>query len=368
MKIKKAEILKLQIPLSNPFRVSFGTITKREIIFLKLYDQSGLIGYGESANLSLPIYEPEFNDSMILLLKNYLIPNILNKNISSINSLEKTYNSIRGNNFAKTALESGFWHLQSLKTNKSLRQLWGGKKTKIPVAISIGLGTNLKNSINRVIKYIETYQPKRAKLKIKPGIDVKLVSAIRKKYPNLPIFVDANSAYTLKDINIFKKLDKLNLLMIEQPLRFDDLIDHSILQKKIKTPICLDESINSYHSAKQAIQLKACKIINIKPQRVGGYWQAKKISQLATKYKIPVWCGGMIESGWGQLLNCNIATLKNFKYENDICLSKWYLADDILEKPIPEKNGVININEANKLFKINQKKLKKYTIEKIIVK
>lgn len=364
MNIQKAEIYKLYIPLQQPFRVSFGEFTKREIVFVKLFDKSGLTGIGESANFDVPVYEPDFNDATILLLKNFLLPRIINKDINDINGIESIFQTIRGNNFARVAIESAYWHLESQKQNQPLRKLWGGKKEKIKAAISIGLGTTLEDSIERVKRYIDQFKPKRAKIKIKPGIDVKLIEAIRNCYPDLPIFVDANSGYTLKDKALFEELDKYNLLMIEQPLGFNDLVDHATLQKQIKTPICLDESINGYHAAEQALTLGSCKIINIKPQRVGGYWQAKLISELAAKFNIPVWCGGMIESGWGQLFNCSIATLPNFTYENDICLTKWYLADDILETPILETDGIIDVGLTDSQFKIDEKKFTKYTVAK----
>jgi O-succinylbenzoate synthase len=361
MKIKNAEIFKIRLPLISPFRTGFGEIKERILVWLKLNDETGLTGYGESANLEEPIYETEYNDATILLLKKILVPRLIGKNIESIDQLIKTFTDIKGNNFAKAALDAAFWHIEMQKKNKPLWQLWGGVKLKIPVAISIGLDVDLQSSIKKVFSYIEKYSPKRAKIKIKPGIDIKLIAAIRKKYPKLPIMVDANASYTLKDVEIFKKLDQFNLIMIEQPLSFDDLVDHSLLQKEIKTPICLDESIKSLHDAEQAVRIGACKIINIKPQRVGGYWQAKKIARFCQKHNIPVWCGGMIESGWGQLFNSSIATLPNFKYENDICLTKWYLKDDILESPIAETNGHINV--ANLSFNINFKKLNKFKKE-----
>lgn len=334
----------------------------------KLYDKNGTVGIGESANLALPIYEPEYNRGMITLLQIYLLPLVLNKEISSVEALEDLYGTIRGNNFAKAAVESAFWHIESQIQGKPLRELWGGTKTTIPVAISIGLGTTLKNSIEKVKRSIETNKPKRAKIKITPGIDIGLIEAIRNAYPKLPLMVDANAGYTPKDVQIFKKLDEYGLIMIEQPLRFDDLVEHAKLQETLKTPICLDESINGFHAAEQAIELGACKIINIKPQRVGGYHQAKLISEFAQKHTIPVWCGGMIESGWGQLFNCHIATLPNFTYENDICLTKWYFADDILEKPIEEKDGFVDVSSTDQLFNINDKKLKKYTVRKMTVR
>ncbi|HUC94540.1 MAG TPA: o-succinylbenzoate synthase [Candidatus Saccharimonadales bacterium] len=359
--INKAEIYKIKLPLQKPFRTGFGELKDREIVFVKLYDKiSGLWGLGETANLELPIYEPEFNDGSILLLKNYLLPNLIGKVLGSIEDLELFYSNIRGNNFAKVGIEAAYWHLVSQIKNKPLRKLWGGIKNLIPVGISIGMGTDLKDSISRVVNYIDTFKPERAKIKIKPGIDVKLIEAIRNQYSNLPLTVDANASFSPIDEKIFLKLDNYNLTMIEQPYAFNDLVNHSILQKKIKTPICLDESINSLAVAEQAIALESCKIINIKPQRIGGYWTAKKLSELAERNNIKVWCGGMIESGWGQLFNSHIASLPNFVYENDICLTKWYLADDILEKEIPEKDGYIDLEKTDNLFVINKTKFKKY--------
>lgn len=365
MYITRADIYKIVLPLQQPFRTGFGDIIDREIVFVKLFDKSGLVGVGESACLTLPIYEPDFNDGIITLLKDFLIPQLFHKEIASIEDLEKIFVSIRGNNFAKTAIEAAFWHIVAQQQQKSLESLWGGTKKTIPAAISIGLGVSLEDSIRRVLEYIDIHKPQRAKIKIKPGIDIELIQAIRENYPHLPLQVDANASYTLEGVNVFQELDKYNLLMIEQPLQFNDILDHAILQGKINTPICLDESISSFHLAEQAIALKACQIINIKPQRVGGYWEAKKISELAASHNIPVWCGGMIESGWGQLFNCSLASLPNFSLDNDICLTKWYLADDILEEEIVEENGIIELSENAKKFVINESKFKKYTKQKI---
>lgn len=368
MKIKKAKIYKIELPVIAPFRTGFGTVSSRVLLFLKLYDNSGLIGIGEASNMELPLYEPEFNDATISLLKNYLVPIILHKNITTIDQLQDIFNTVKGFNFAKAIIESCFWHLESQRQNKPLRKLWGGEKTCIPASISIGLGVNLEDSIKKVKISIEKFHPKRAKIKIKPGIDIKLIKEIRKSYPTLPLLVDANASYSFKDEQLLVKLDEFNLIMIEQPFSGYDLVNHAQLQKKIKTPICLDESINCYHDAEQAISLKACQIINIKPQRVGGYWNAKLISELCSDNQIPVWCGGMLESGWGQLFNCHISTLANFKHENDICLTKWYLADDILAQPIEEMNGEIDIASTDNLFNINKDKFAKYTKEKLIIK
>lgn len=369
MLIEKAEIYKIKLPLKKPFRTGFGEIKDRELVFVKLWDKiSGLTGLGEAANLELPIYEPEFNDGSILLLKNYLLPNLIGKSFCSIEDLELFYSNIRGNNFAKVGIEAAYWHLASQISKKTLRNLWGGTKKDIPVGISIGLGVNLKDSILRATNYIKEFKPERAKIKIKPGIDVRLVEAVKNKFPTLPLTVDANASFNPRNEKIFLALDRYGLVMIEQPYAYNDLVDHSKLQRKLKTPICLDESINSLAVAEQAIKLSSCKIINIKPQRIGGYWRAKRLSQLSEKNHIGVWCGGMIESGWGQLFNSHIASLPNFSYENDICLTKWYLADDILEKEIPEDGGYIDLKKTDSLFTINQAKFHKYQTLKISIK
>jgi O-succinylbenzoate synthase len=367
MNVQKAEIYVIRLPLLSPFRTGFGTISERELVFVSLYDKSGIVGIGESANLATPVYEPEYNNTMIVTLQKHLIPLLLNTPIHLIEDLERTYAHIRGNNFAKAAIEAAYWHIVSQQTHKPLRKLWGGVKKSIPVAISIGLGTTIDDSIKKVRTGIETHHPTRAKIKIKPGIDVKLIHTIRKLYPDLPLMVDANASYTVKDVAILKKLDAYGLLMIEQPLAYNDLVDHAWLQKQIRTPICLDESIREYHDAEQAIKLKSCRIINIKPQRVGGYWRAKQISKLCDKHHIPVWCGGMIESGWGQLYNCHIATLANYTYDNDICLTKWYLADDILAHPIQDNAGYIDVSTTDGLFSLDSEKFHAYTKIKIHV-
>jgi len=363
MNIAKAEIFKISLPLISVFRTGFGELKKRELLWLKIIDKTGIVAYGESANLDLPIYEPEFNDATALLLKNVFLPRLIDKQIPGIEDLEQLFSDIKGNNFAKAAVDAAFWHYKMQTTDKPLYQLWGGTKLLIPVAVSIGLGRTTDESVRKVLEHIKRFRPKRVKIKIKPGIDIQLIAKIRKHYPTLPIMVDANASYTLRNIKYLKKLDDFGLLMIEQPLRFDDLADHAYLQKELKTKICLDESIRSFHDAEQAIRLGSCQIVNIKPQRVGGYWQAKKIAALCRKHSIPVWCGGMIESGWGQIFNASIATLPNFTYENDICLTKWYLKDDILKNPIEENNGLVDVGKLS--FELNEKKLKKYTTQKL---
>ncbi len=367
MKIIKAEILTLSIPMIEPFMTGFGVFDQRDIILLKLYDQDGRIGIGESANFNVPIYMPDFNSGTISLLREHLVPLILKNKINEYLDIENILNTVVGNNIAKSLIDMAYWHLKSQIENKTLSELWGGKQEKIKAAISIGMEKDLNLNIQKIIKIVSDHNPLRIKIKIKPGLDVNLISAVRKEFPDLKIQVDANASFKANDMDILEKLDQYNLTMIEQPFEALDLLSHAKLQSRIKTPVCLDESAENFLMTKQAIELKACKIVNIKPARVGGFYQAKKISDLCEQNNIPVWCGGMIESGWGQYFNCHIATLNNFKFVNDICLTKWYLKDDIINKPINESNGVINISDLADI-QIDDEKVNYYLQTKIVIK
>lgn len=360
MTIAHASVFIVTLPLISPFRTGFGELTERELVFVKLTDSDGVVGYGESANLAVPIYEPEWNGSMVLLLTRHILPALIGADIPSVDALTSRLSVIRGNNFAKAAVEAAYWHLVSQRNTKPLRELWGGTKQVIPAAISIGLGTTEEESVAKAKDAIDRYSPVRAKLKIRPGIDVGYIERIRNTYPNLPIMVDANASYTPNNVGVMRALDRLGLVMIEQPYAYNDLADHASLARSIQTPVCLDESITSYHTAEEAIALGACSIFNIKPQRVGGYGEAARISRLAGAHGASAWCGGMIESGWGQIFNCNIATLPDFTFENDICLTKWYLADDIIAGAIPERHGVIDVAETDRLLSFDQEKLTRY--------
>ena len=369
MYIKKAEIFTISIPLIDSFRTSFMELNKRTVLVLKLYDKSGLIGIGESPGLDIPIYTSDFHYGTILLLRDYLIPSLLNKEINTIDDLLRSYSHIIGNNYAKIALEASFWHLKSQQNNIPLYKLWGGNKEKIAATISIGFNGDIKGTVEKVKKYVDRFKLNKLKVKIKPGIDIEFVEKLRELFPDFSIRIDANGAYTLKDLDMFKQLDTLGLTMIEQPLMNGDLVDHSILQKKLKTPICLDESIHTIHDAEQAAKIKACRIVNIKPARVGGFWESKKIAEYCASQGISVWCGGLLETGWGQLFNCSIATLPNFRHDNDICLTKWYLKDDIIQDEIKEKNGHINIEDVHRIYQkqLDENKFEKYIVDKVII-
>lgn len=368
MKIKKITLFKVEIPMVTSFTTSFGTITNKPTVIVKAETSDGVTGYGESAALPFPFYKPETTDICFLVLKKYVAPLVLNKKFNTIEELMNLLKPIKKNNFAKTGLETAVWMILSIIKNKPLNKILGGKQNKIAVGESIGIKKTIEETLEEVaLRKQQGFR--RTKIKIQPGWDIKLVKAIRKKFGDIPLMVDANSAYTLKDIKIFKELDNYDLMMIEQPLADDDIVDHSILQQQIKTPICLDESILSAEDARRAIYLKACKIINIKPGRVGGLWESRKIHDLCQKHKIGVWCGGMLETGIGRAFNIAISSLPNYIYPADMSPVNFFYKDDLVKDSfLVDKNGFIEVPKKPGLgFEIDEKKIKKYTVKKVVL-
>ncbi len=351
------------------FTTSFGTVKNKPTIIVSIETTDGIVGYGESAALPFPSYKPETTDICMLVLKNYIAPLILDKEFEDAQDLMNLLKPIKGNNFAKTGIETAVWMALSLQKNKSLKTLLGGTQDKIAVGESIGI----KNTIDETIEEVDLRLKqgfRRIKLKIKPQWDIELTKIIRKTFGNIGLMVDANSAYALDDIKILKELDKLNLTMMEQPLADDDIIDHSILQKVIKTPICLDESIHSAEDARRAIYIKACKIINIKPGRVGGLLESKKIHDLCKKEGVGVWCGGMLETGIGRAFNIAIASLPNYIYPSDMSPVNFFYKDDLVDDSfVVNKEGYVKVpNKPGLGFEVNEKKIERYTVEKTNLK
>ncbi len=364
MKIDKVEIRHIKMKLVSPFKSANGIENYEEHIIIKV-ESENLIGWGECVAQSNPSYTYETVETAWHILSEFIIPKILNKDFYSLNEILSTWQWIRGHNMAKAGIEAALWDLFAKIENVSLSKLFGGNKNKIEVGVSIGL----QNSNDELLKKISGYLDegyKRIKIKIKPGKDVELVSAIRKEFPKILLQVDANSSYQLSDINILKKLDEFNLLMIEQPLAHDDIYQHSKLQKQIQTPICLDESITSINDTIAAIELGSCKIINIKPGRVGGFTEAKKIHDYCSEKNIPVWHGGMLESGIGRAGNIALASLPNFNLPADISASKRYFEEDIIELPFEiSKDGTIKVpNKPGIGVNVNSDILEKVTVKR----
>jgi len=360
--IKRVEVRLLELPLITKFVTGFGSIDHKETVLLKITNADGIIGWGEAAALSLPNYSPETIQTTLIGLKEYLLPFVINKKFEKPQEVYESLSTVKGFSFAKAAIDCAVWMIYSTMTNESLSINLGGIRKKIGVGESIGIKKSVEETLDEIsLRVNQGYQ--RIKIKIKPGWDIALIEKIRNKFPDIVLMVDGNSSYTLKDVKTFEYLDKFKLLMIEQPLGDTDIIDHSVLQNKIKTPICLDESILSVEDARKAIDIGACKIINIKPGRVGGITEGKKIHDYCYKKNIGVWCGGMLESGIGRAFNIALSSLAGFKYPADMSPSSFYYKEDLID-PTYEVggDGFIKVPDVPKLgYNIKMHRINKYT-------
>lgn len=362
MKITEITIRHLKMHLKNPFTTSFGTFIDREFLLLEAKDESGAVGWGESVAFDSPWYNEETLKTNWILLEDFLIPRILNKEINHPDEVSELFANVRKNYMAKSTIEGAIWDIYAQQTNQSLAAALGGKKDKIEVGISIGIQDSIEKLVEVVGNYVNKGY-KRIKVKIKPGWDVEVMRTLREKFPDVPMMADANSAYRLEDAELLKQLDEFNLTMIEQPLASDDIIDHAILQQQINTPICLDESINSLEDARKAVELGSCGIINIKIGRVGGLTESKKIHDYCESKGIPVWCGGMLESGIGRAHNIALTTLTNFVLPGDTAGSSHYWEQDIIEPEVVVEDGYITVPQSAGIgYEPNIKKINKYTI------
>ena len=331
MIIDRVDIIRVKNPFRFPFETSFTRFVERDALLVKVYSED-LIGYGECKAFFAPLYCPEDNGTCLHIIRNYLIPEILHREISGPEEFIEKTSYIKGNNLAVASVENALWEIKRQMENKSLKTLIGGVYDHVKVGVSLGIEPTIKELLKKIEKYLgEGYH--RTKIKIKPGWDYEVVKEVRKHYPDITLTIDANSAYSLKDIDLFKSLDEFNLKYIEQPLGENDIMDHSKLQKEIETPICLDESIESIEDVRQAIELGSCKVINIKSSRCRGISESIKIHDLCMENDIPVWCGGMTELGIGRVQNISLASLPNFTLAHDIAASDRYFEKDIT---IPE--------------------------------
>ena len=328
IKIDSVEVRLIRLPLIEPFETSFGKIDSR-LIFLVCLEAEGLRGWGEVVAEEEPLYSYETVQTALHVIRDFLGPALLTDSIESVYALAKRLSPYRGHNMAKAGLELAFMDLLAQIEGQSLSELIGGELKRVDVGVSLGIQPVISRLLERVEKYLKLgYQ--RIKLKIKPGWDLDVVDEVRRKYPQIQLSVDANAAYTFADVEHLKMLDDFNLLMIEQPLQYDDLMDHARLQELMKTRLCLDESIVNHRDARLALELDSCRIINIKIGRVGGYSEALGIHDLCVERNIPVWCGGMLESGIGRAHNIALASLKGFTLPGDISASSRYFERDVI--------------------------------------
>ena len=318
--------------LLAPFETSSERTEERRIILAEVL-ADGVIGWGECVAGERPFYSPETTDTAWLVMRDFLWPMIKHKDIATASEAWGLMEAVRGHNMAKAALEAALWDAEAKQKGVSLSKLVGGTREEIACGVSIGIKESLDELAEAVRKELAAgYQ--RVKIKIKPGKELPQVKRLREEFPSIKLMVDANSAYRMEDWELLKQLEGFYLMMIEQPLGWDDLYAHVELQKKLQTAICLDECIHTEEQARAAILLGACKIINIKLGRVGGYTVAKRIHDLCEKGGLPVWCGGMLESGIGRAHNIALSSLRNFTLPGDVTASKRYWAEDIIEPEV----------------------------------
>ncbi|MCJ8009503.1 o-succinylbenzoate synthase [Lederbergia wuyishanensis] len=359
--INRVNLSVIEMPLKLPFFTHLGTVKKRQSIIIEVMDRDGVSGLGEAVAFSSPWYTEETTQTVLHMMKDFLIPKLFTEKINHPAGISSIFDSIRRNEMAKSGIETAIWDLYAKKQGIPLSILLGGSRSEIRTGAVVA--TQNEEEALKQIEYFQEQGYQRIKVKISPANDIDFLRAIRKEYPHIPLMADANSAYTLNDVGRLKVLDEFQLLMIEQPLSVTDMVDHATLQRQIATPICLDESITSYHDAYSAIQLESCKIINIKMGRVGGLENARRIHDLCVKHQIQIWCGGMIEFGVSRAHNIALATLEGFTIPGDIVSSNHYWEEDIIEPFVEVKNGVISVPaEVGIGFSINRKRLKEVTI------
>jgi O-succinylbenzoate synthase len=356
------------MPLVHFFETSFSRTYERTIVLVEVVSD-GLSGWGEVTAGENPFYNEEWTDAAWLIVRDYAAPRVLKHTFESADQVADRTAHIRGHHMATGGLEVAVWDLEARRAGVTLaKQIGGGAHKEIACGVSIGI----QDTVAQLIQKIETeinagYQ--RIKMKIKPGWDVDVIREVRKAFPSILLTADANSAYTLADVDRLKCLDEFNLMMIEQPLAHDEIIDHVTLQAQLKTPICLDECIRSAHHAEQAIRMQACRIINIKLGRVGGFREAKRVHDVAQRHGIPVWCGGMLEAGIGRAHNIALSTLPNFVLPGDVSASKRYWSRDIINPAVEvSPRGTITPPTAAGFgYEIDRDYLKSITVQEEVV-
>lgn len=366
MLISQIERYRVRLPLRVPFETSYGCLTEKAFDILMVTDELGNQGIGELVPFEQPDYLEETIETARIISEKYLIPLVINKEISHPIEVSNLFYEVKGNQMAKSSLETSIWDLYAKRNNQSLKNYFNETRTQLLVGVSMGIQTNLDKLLRQITSYVEQgYQ--RVKLKIRPGYDIEPIQVIRQKFPDLPLMVDANSAYTIQELQHLKKLDMYDLVMIEQPFAANDFLDHAQLQNELKTKVCLDENIRTLKDCELAFSLGSCQSINLKIPRVGGITEAMKIAKFCQEKGLLVWLGGMFESGVGRALNLQFASQKYFTFPGDISASDRYYYEDILEQPIEMQQGKIYVpDELGIGVILSEKRLLKYGIHETI--
>src|SRR5258706_1198956 len=361
--ISSIELREIRLPLIHFFETSFGRTTERRIMLARATDADGAEGWGDCTAGEGPFYCDEWTETAWPTLKEFLAPMVAGQQVGDAAEVGGLMKKVRGHRMAKAAIETACWDLESKRAGVPLWKHLGGTREEIPCGVSIGIQDSPEVLLEKIgTELAAGYQ--RIKIKIKPGWDLSVVRKVRERYPEILLMGDANSAYTLNDVELFQALDDFNLMMIEQPLAHDDIFDHAQLQKQIKTPICLDESIHSAEDAQHAIDIGACRVINVKLGRVGGHVEAKRVEAMCRERGIPVWCGGMLESGIGRAHNIAMATLPGFTLPGDVSASTRYWAEAIVDPPVTvSPAGTIGApDKAGIGFEVDQQRIDTLTV------
>ncbi|HUL17007.1 MAG TPA: o-succinylbenzoate synthase [Terriglobales bacterium] len=364
MRIDSITLCKLNMRLKAPFETSFAVTYDRPVLLLEL-QADGYRGWTEITTPDAPVFNSETVGTAWHVIRDFLAPLVLGKTLASAAEVPALFASIRGHEMARAGVENALWDIEAQQRGLPLAKLLGGTQNEIPCGVSLGLQATPEILREKVATELAAgYQ--RIKIKIKPGRDLQYVAAIRKVHPKILLSVDANSAYTLADVEHLKRFDEFDLLMIEQPLWWDDIYSHAKLQKLIKTPICLDESIHHLRDAETAVELDAARIINIKLGRVGGHSSAREIQAFCRARKIPAWCGGMLESGVGRAHNVAVSSLPGYTLPGDVSASKRYWVEDIIEPEVEvTPHGTIRIPDAPGLgYHVRTDLIERWTVEK----
>ena len=366
MKIDRITLTHVRIPLVEPFRISNGEIGSKDGIVVGVHSE-GVVGYGEASPMAGSFYSEDTPESVWEHLVDDLLPAVVRESPSTVDEVNAVLERIPGSPFARAGIETAWWDLIGQKSGRPLYKMLGGKRNRLESGLAVGIYPTIDGLRSAIERYMEEGY-KRIKIKIQPGWDVKPLEMVRKNFSGVPLMVDANCAYRQADIPHLAHLDDFEMMMIEQPLPKNDLEGHTLLQSKIKTPVCLDEGAENLAAVRRAIELRSCKIVNIKVQRVGGLKKAKEIHDVCAQAGIPVWAGTMPELGIGGVQTLHLATLGNFTYPTDVESSRRWFVDDIVDPLITVDKGVITIPEGNgNGCRLKEKAAQKYTVRELSV-
>jgi len=364
MRIDAIILREVHMPLVRPFETSFGITRNRRILLVEVHSE-GLVGWGECTAGEKPYFSPESTDTAWAVITQELGPMLNTEHPEHGGQCPRIFYQVRGNAMARAALENAIWDLEAQREGISLAKLIGGVQESIPCGVSLGIQPSIADLMSNIERELTAgYQ--RIKLKVKPGWDIEVLERVRHRWPEISLSVDANSAYRLRDADHLTQFDRFDLMMIEQPLWHDDFYFHSMLQKRLETPICLDESIRNRRDALAAIEMGSCRIINIKLGRVGGFSEAIAVHNAAQERGVPVWCGGMLESGIGRSHNIALSTLENFTLPGDVSASARYWTDDIIEPAVTvsPKGEIVVPDTPGRGYEVRTDLVEKLTVRK----